>query len=901
MKNILLGWAASITLILGGCGGGGTSTTPPTTVTPPSNSAPIVNTANADQSATVGEAFQYDASQNGMTFSDADGDTLSYSVSFDPDGNGLNASGSNISGTPSDDVVITVTISANDGNGGLVSDEFTITSSPSGVNQDAVLAQFDGRINLENLDSYANPIVPDYITEFNDGGNPVTDAGATLGRVLFYDTALSIDDTISCASCHQQSHGFSDPDVVSEGVEGGLTERHSMRLINTQYASETNFFWDERAESHEAQETQPLVDANEHGFSGQGGRPGFDQLVTKLEALEYYEELFTFTFGDPAITEDRLQLALAQFTKSITSFDSRFDQGRAQVNRGGQDFPNFTTDENAGKRLFLDPIDQNGAGCQGCHSGPEFDIRPGSDHNGVFGVAGSTFEIDLTNTRAPSLRDLVDTNGNSNGPFMHDGSLASLLDVVNHYDSITPPTTEPELTNWRNTIDNRLLPGGQPQNLNLTDTEKSQLVAFLQTLSGSDLYTNPKWSDPFDDVAPPAVSSKPNILFVISDDQGLDASAQYNLSADLPNTPNFDALANNGIIFQNVWVSPTCSPTRSSLITGKYSLRTGVMEPGDPLPADETILQSFLKSDSGTADYSSAIIGKWHLGGGRTGPNDFGVDHFAGILSGAVGDYFDWTLNVNGVNSAVTNYVTSELTDQAINWVDQQSDPWFLWLSYNAPHDPYHLPPPGLHSRNLSGTATDIEANPREYYLASIEAMDTEFGRLWSSLSSEEQAETIVIFLGDNGTPRAVKDSTALPVGGKGSLNEAGVAVPMWIAGAGVTRSGVTEDNLINHTDFFPTLVEIAGGSLPSHEDGQSFSELLTGTDTSPRDYIYSENLEGWAIRNAQFKLIELTDGNQQLFDLSADPTETDDLLDNGTDVSAILSELETAAANIRQ
>lgn len=485
-------------LMIGSCGGGSTTTTPTTpVVVTPTNTAPVVASANGDQTATVGSTYNYDATQAGTTFTDADNDTLTYSVDFNGNANGLSAENGVLTGTLAAAASMTVTITADDGNGGSSSDSFTITVAASTIDQDAVLAQFGGAIDLENLADYANQDVPNYITKLNDGGNPITDEGATLGRVLFYDVALSIDDTVSCASCHSQSHGFSDSDIQSEGVQNGLTGRHSMRLINTQFADEDNFFWDERAASHEAQETQPLSDNNEHGFSGQNGRPDFDDLVVKLEALEYYQELFTFVFGDAEITEDRLQLALAQFSKSIMSFDSRFDTGRAQVNNNGQDFPNFTAVENAGKTLFLDPPNQGGAGCQACHRAPEFDIRPGSDHNGVFNVAGSITEFDLTNTRSPTLRDLVQPDGTPNGPFMHDGSLGTLLDVVNHYDAIQEPDSEPPLTQWRNTIDNRLLPGGNPQRLNLTNNEKTQLVAFLETLTGSNVYTDEKWSDPF--------------------------------------------------------------------------------------------------------------------------------------------------------------------------------------------------------------------------------------------------------------------------------------------------------------------------------------------------------------------------------------------------------------------
>ena len=496
MKTLYItGFAAS--LLLSGCGGssgGSTSTTTPPAAT---NQSPTTTTVNLDQTAIVGAAFDYDATQAGGTFADADGDTLSFTVSYSPEANGLSDAAGVLSGTPTVQGTTTVTITASDGNGGSVSDSFDIVVEPVGTDQNAIIDKFAGRINLDSLDNYAAQTVPNYITKLNDGGNPISDTGATLGRVLFYDTALSIDDTISCSSCHTQSLGFSDSDVVSTGVEGGQTGRHSMRLINTQFANETNFFWDERASSHEDQESQPLQDANEHGFSGVGGRPGFADLVTKLESLEYYEELFTFVYGDPAVTEERLELALAQFTKSIWSFDSKFDEGRAQVNADGANFPNYTADENAGKAIFLQAPNAGGAGCGGCHVAPEFDIRPGSGHNGVVGVANAPDEFDFTNTRSPSLRDLAGPDGTPNGPFMHDGSLPTLLDVVNHYDNIQVPTDTAARQTFLNTIDNRLTRGNNGQNLNLSQVQKDQLVAFLNTLSGSSIYTDEKFSDPF--------------------------------------------------------------------------------------------------------------------------------------------------------------------------------------------------------------------------------------------------------------------------------------------------------------------------------------------------------------------------------------------------------------------
>ena len=502
MKKLLLTTIAT-SLVLSACGGsssGNITTIQPPTVTPvtPVNHAPVVANANAGQSATVGVNFDYDATQSGTTFSDSDGDALTYTVTYAPAAQGLSDTAGVISGSPSVDGAITVTITADDGNGGSVSNSFDIDVSPAGTDQNAVMATFAGRIDLDNLENYENQTAPAYITKLSVNGNTITDAGATLGRVLFYDTALSIDDTISCSSCHIQEAAFSDLAPLSTGVDGALTGRHSMRLINTQFTDATNYFWDNRATSLEDQTTEPIVSHVEHGFSGENGRPTLDDLITKLEAIEYYQEMFTFVYGDPAITEARLQESLAQFTKSIWSFDSKYDAGRAQVADDFQPFPNFTDDENTGKILYLDgPVD-GGAGCQRCHLAPEFDISPLSLHNGVVAVAGSPGEFDFTNARSPSLRDMVGPNGESNGPFMHDGSQPRLADVIAHYDRIPVPTDTAARQEFLATIDPLLLDeNGDVERLNLDQTQRQQLLAFLRTLSGTSVYTDTKYSDPF--------------------------------------------------------------------------------------------------------------------------------------------------------------------------------------------------------------------------------------------------------------------------------------------------------------------------------------------------------------------------------------------------------------------
>ncbi|MES2678902.1 MAG: cytochrome c peroxidase [Bacteroidota bacterium] len=361
-----------------------------------------------------------------------------------------------------------------------------IKTSVTAISVSALL--ISAGIDLTNLDNYALQSKPAYINKDNTGANPINDKAATLGRVLFYDKKLSAANTIACASCHQQQFAFGDTARLSTGVTGGLTERHAMRLVNARFAAETKFFWDERAATLEFQTTQPIRNHTEMGYSGQNGDQNFNALISKLSQISYYNTLFSFAYGDAAITEDRIQKALAQFIRSIQSFDSKFDAGLSQAGNINAPFANFTALENQGKGLFLTPPSQGGAGCHGCHRAPEFDIVPNSKNNGVIASAGGG-PIDITNTRAPSLRDIFNSSGVINSKLMHNGNFSTIEQVINHYNKIpfTPGNTnlDPRLTG----------PGGD---LQLTQTEKNALAAFIKTLSGANVYNDPKWSDPFD-------------------------------------------------------------------------------------------------------------------------------------------------------------------------------------------------------------------------------------------------------------------------------------------------------------------------------------------------------------------------------------------------------------------
>ncbi|MEY4934256.1 MAG: hypothetical protein RIS64_615 [Bacteroidota bacterium] len=348
--------------------------------------------------------------------------------------------------------------------------------------------------------NYANLNLPSHFTT-NSGGplptavtatdnmpasNPVTNDGATLGRVLFYDKNLSSNRTISCASCHLQSKGFADTLTLSKGFAGGNTRRHSMSLINTRYYQRGRFFWDERAATLEEQVLMPFQDAVEMGMTLTG-------VVERVNAQTYYPDLFTKAFGDKAVTSDRISKALAQFVRSIVSTNAKYDLGRAQVTMPGAPFPNFTTEENTGKNFFLQPIPQGGA-CFGCHTTEAFiNDNPGPANNGIDAAsttdlgAGETFpQIALFKGRfkTSSLRNIALT-----APYMHDGRFKTLEEVVEHYNSGIK--NHPTLSNALKDAN------GNPVRMNLTVAQKAALVAFLKTLTDTSVATEEKWSNPF--------------------------------------------------------------------------------------------------------------------------------------------------------------------------------------------------------------------------------------------------------------------------------------------------------------------------------------------------------------------------------------------------------------------
>lgn len=335
--------------------------------------------------------------------------------------------------------------------------------------------------------NYANVDVPDFFnlqpntTQDNTpNNNEVTDWGATLGRVLFYDKILSANNTTSCSSCHLQASGFSDPNQLSTGFEGGFTGRNSMGISNAKYYENGHFFWDERAETLEEQVLMPIQDETEMGLS-------LTELVSKVEEQPYYPVLFEQVYGDDIVSSERISLALAQFVRSIVSYQSKYDEGRSQVNSPQTDFPNYTAEENLGKNIFF-----NGRGdCARCHTSDLF-VGDEARNNGLDAiltdiglgaVAGNA--NDNGKFKVGSLRNIELT-----APYMHDGRFETLEEVVEHYNSGVQTSA---------TLDNRLQQRNSqdPVRLNLSEQEKAALVAFMKTLTDFELINDEKFSSPF--------------------------------------------------------------------------------------------------------------------------------------------------------------------------------------------------------------------------------------------------------------------------------------------------------------------------------------------------------------------------------------------------------------------
>ncbi len=406
----------------------------------------------------------------------------------------------------------------------------------------------------------------------------------------------------------------------------------------------------------------------------------------------------------------------------------------------------------------------------------------------------------------------------------------------------------------------------------------------------------------------PTPATRPNVLLILADDFGAESSELY---PDLAGTgavsmPTIAGLAAKGLVFENAWTNPMCSPTRAAVLTGLYGNRTGVTDAGDVMPTSVTTLFEYIASKS-SAKYDMAVFGKWHLGGnlGIQHVRDSGVPRFRGFLGAGLTDYFRWdAVDLDGTTTATTTYATTAITDYAIAFLDDHararpSDPWFAYVAFNAPHTPNQVPPEALHSVNVGALAPGTTSNTTVVYKAMLQAMDTEIGRL---LSKVDLKNTLVVFMGDNGTPANLKDVGSAVRGGKTAISEGGIRVPLVLAGVGVTRTG-RDSSLVVSTDLFATIGLAAGAAESVVNNSYSLQPLLVGSSvTTGRTHAFSElcqtGVSRYAIRDGRFKLSYDT-GVWALFDLANDRSEGVNLYTSAA-FAANRASLETELARIR-
>ena len=434
--------------------------------------APVVASANGFVASTVGAAIAYDATKGGSVVADAAPGGLTYAIVFSGPTNGLSAIGGTIVGTPTAPGVATATLTVTDALGRSVSDQFSVVAFASGLPTPVLPAvpfpYADAEVPLPTHFTASINGTTVTATDNTPASNPITDAGATLGRVLFYDPRLSANDGVACAGCHIQALGFSDVPRLSVGFAGGFTARHSTGLANARFYQRARFFWDERAATLEDQVVTPIQNTTEMGLT-------LGALVRKLTAAPYYGPLFTAAFGTPTVTSDRVARALAQYVRALVSTGSRYDRAYSATG-----VPNFaatlTAEEQAGEQLFRT------TGCASCHT-TVAQVGDAVHNIGLdavvtdTGAGGGAFKV-------PSLR-----NVGVRPRFMHDGRFTTLAQVVDFFDAGVQANPG---------LDARLkAPDGTPKRLGLTVAQKVALVAYLNALTDSTFLTARRFSSPF--------------------------------------------------------------------------------------------------------------------------------------------------------------------------------------------------------------------------------------------------------------------------------------------------------------------------------------------------------------------------------------------------------------------
>lgn len=443
------------------------------------NSPPVVNIRNSNMLVSVGGFVDVEASKGGSAFSDPDGDSLSYELTLRGQPRGLAINGTRVSGVFDSIGLVELTVSASDTYGGVGSDVFLV-AAPAPEPGAPTLPDPSYVYRDDGLDL---PFVfQDSFFDTSPQGNRTTDAGATLGRVLFYDKRVSITNTVACASCHQQAHGFSIPERFGTGALGVLTTRSPMPLANVRFNLAHAWFSDMRVSSLQELVLLPIQNPEELGSP-------LALLESKLRATPFYPPLFEAAFGTPEITHGRIALALEQFLQSLMSYRTKSDLAfNPMFNGPGDPASVLTAQELRGSEIFND----DAAGrCSTCH-----DLRTSINiwhaNNGIDAIPSDPGTVipafqrngSIGVFRAPALRNIA-----TSAPYMHDGCFATLRDVVNHYDHGIQDSQ-----NLDAILRDQL---GGPMRLNLSEEDKDALEAFLDTLTDDEFLTDPKFSDPF--------------------------------------------------------------------------------------------------------------------------------------------------------------------------------------------------------------------------------------------------------------------------------------------------------------------------------------------------------------------------------------------------------------------
>jgi arylsulfatase A-like enzyme len=395
-----------------------------------------------------------------------------------------------------------------------------------------------------------------------------------------------------------------------------------------------------------------------------------------------------------------------------------------------------------------------------------------------------------------------------------------------------------------------------------------------------------------------------NTILIIADDVSPDYFGCFSTTTDTAVAPNINALSQRAVRFSKVWASPICSPTRAGIFTGRYPFRTGVGQviTNATSPQIDTAEMSIAKLLKWYAPqkYNTACVGKWHLNNNqpskRLNPNVMGYDFYAGNFNGAITDYYSWQRIKNGIQDTVATYATTQTINDAISWLDTMSTtkPFFLWVAFNAPHSPYHLPPANLcNTTGLTGITSHINANPKLYFKASIEAMDNEIGRLFQYLTANNLMDsTNIIFMGDNGNANQVAQITN-PAKAKNTIYDYGARVPFMVAGPAVVNPNRASNELINTPDLFVTIAELCGftnwkNAIPTSTkvDSRSFLPILKNQTSINRTWIFTEQFsspavasDGKTIRNQDYHLLRYDNGTEEFYNQTIDKEENNNLL----------------------